>query len=143
MGYQHDKRAIDWGITGNKVNSQHLPANFTPSNYTPAQVGSEGNDQVSAHLKGIDAELSSVGGGTVVPALFDTSWNGTDIQKDVTVSSKVTDARKATWALHDNANAYERIFCKITATSTSNVRIDTNIALASGTYRLIGFEDIS
>jgi hypothetical protein len=75
-------------------------------------------------------------------SLFDVSLNGTDIQKDVTVSSKVTDARKATWSLHDNANNFERIFCKLTATSASNVRINTNIALASGTYRLIGQEDI-
>jgi hypothetical protein len=143
MAYQYDKRAIDWGTTGKKVNSQHLPANFTPTNYTPAQVGSEGTDKVSAHLKGIDTKLATSGGGTVTPALFDTSWNGSDVQKDVTVSSKVTDARKAVWALHDNANNYERIFCKITATSASNVRIDTNLAFASGTYRLIGFEDIS
>lgn len=141
MGYPYDKRAIDWGTTGNKVNSRHVPANYTPTNYTPTQVASEGTDKLSAHLKGIDAELT--GGGTVVPCLFDVSFNGSDLQKDVTVSSKATDARKATWALHDNANNYERIFCKITATSASNVRIDTNIALASGTYRLIGMEDIS
>jgi hypothetical protein len=138
-----DKRSIDWGTTGRKVNSQHIPANFTPTNYTPAQVGSEGTDKVSAHLKGIDAALSAPGGGSVVPFTSDLTFNGSDTQKDVTVSATITDARKAIWALHDNANGYERIFCKITATSTSNVRINTNLALPSGTYRLIGLEDIS
>ena len=136
-------KALNWSITVGDNNAQVIPANFTATNYTPAQVGSEGTDKISSHLKGIDTKLASAGGGTVKPATFDLTFNGTDVQKDTTVSSKTTDARKAVWALHDNANNYERIFCQITATSASNVRINTSIALSSGTYRLIGLEDIS
>ena len=72
----------------------------------------------------------------------DLSFDGIVTQKDVDVSSTISDARKAHITLLDNANSFERIFCKITATSISNVRINTNIALPSGTYRLIITEDI-
>lgn len=57
-----DKRFIDLGTTGNQVNSRVVPAHFTPSNYTPAQVGSEGADKVSSHLNGIDTALGEAGG---------------------------------------------------------------------------------
>lgn len=42
------------------VNGQAITANFTPSTYTPSQVGSEGTDKISAHLKGIDTSLSGI-----------------------------------------------------------------------------------
>lgn len=42
------------------VNGQGIPANFTPSTYTPTQVGSEGTDKISAHLKGIDVQFSGL-----------------------------------------------------------------------------------
>lgn len=53
---------IKWGTASGEVNSRSMPANFTPSNYTPTQVGSEGNDKVSSHLKGIDAALAGSSG---------------------------------------------------------------------------------
>ena len=66
---------IRWGIaTTDDVNSRVMPANFTPSNYTPTQVGTEGSDKVSSHLKGIDNAL-----GSIVPSTGDipqTSWAG-------------------------------------------------------------------
>jgi len=126
------------------ASSRELEADYTPTNYTPAQVDAEGNDKVSAHLKGIDAQLIlGGGGGDVVPYQEDLSFNGTDLVKDVDVSAIVTDARKAVWFLHDNSNNFEKIFCQITATAIDTVRIETNIALALGTYRLIGLENIS
>lgn len=143
MAYGFDKRAIDWGTTGNKVNAQHLPANFTPSNYTPAQVGSEGTDKVSAHLKGLDTALTSAGAQTIAVYESDLSFNGSDTTKNVDVSSTITDARKAQIQLLDNANDYERIYCKLLATSATNVRVTTNIALPSGSYKLLVFENIS
>lgn len=138
MGMPLDKRALDFGTTGNKINARHLPANFTATNYTPAQVASEGTDKVSAHLNGIDAALSAAGAVGVFVA--DLSFNGVVTQVDTTVSTTVSDATFARWSLHDNANGFEQIFCKITATSATNVRVNTNLALASGTYRLIGLE---
>ena len=142
MSYSFDKRAIDWGTTGNKVNSQNIPANFTPTNYTPAQVGTEGTDKISSHLKGIDTALSSSGGGAIAIYETDVSFNGSETTKNIDVSSTITDARKAQIQLLDNANDYERIYCKLLATSTSNVRVVTNVALPSGTYRLLVFENI-
>jgi hypothetical protein len=72
--------------------------------------------------------------------LSDTSWNGTDTTKDVDVSSEISDARRAIWALHDNTNDYDRIYCSIKATSATNVRITVGTALPAGSYRLIGIE---
>lgn len=58
---QIKKKFIKFGIGTEDVNSRVLPANFTPSSYTPTQVASEGTDKVSAHLKGIDNAIGSLG----------------------------------------------------------------------------------
>jgi hypothetical protein len=55
-------RFIKFGTSTDEVNSRVIPAHFTPTNYTPTQVGTEGNDKTSAHLKGIDNALASAGG---------------------------------------------------------------------------------
>ena len=68
----------------------------------------------------------------------DTSWDGSTALKNVTVSD--IDATKAIWALHDNANDYERMYVSVKATSSTNVRITTNVPLPAGTYRLIGLQ---
>lgn len=49
------KKWID--LTLGQLDAQALLATHTAANYTPAQVGSEGTDKISAHLKGIDAAL--------------------------------------------------------------------------------------
>jgi hypothetical protein len=66
----------------------------------------------------------------------DTSWNGTDTFKDVTVSG--TDARLAIWQLKDNVNDFNVIYCEIKATSATNVRITLGSPLPAGSYRLVG-----
>lgn len=75
---------------------------------------------------------------SVQRSITDTSWNGSDVTKDVNVSADISDARNAIWALHDNANDYDRIYCSIKAISASTVRLTVSIPLPSGTYRLIG-----
>lgn len=70
----------------------------------------------------------------------DTVWNGSDTTKDVTVSSTISDARTAIWALHDNSNDFDRIYCSIKAISATQVRITVSPALDAGSYRLIGLE---
>lgn len=67
----------------------------------------------------------------------DLTFNGSDLTKNVTISAPITDVRLAKVSLHDNAGDFEEIFCKMTKTSATNVLITTNIALASGTYRLV------
>jgi hypothetical protein len=59
---QSKDKFIDFGTGTDQVSSRDVPADFTPSNYTPAQVGGEGNDKISAHLNGIDSALSGSGG---------------------------------------------------------------------------------
>lgn len=72
--------------------------------------------------------------------LADTVWNGTDTTKDVNVSANIQDAREAIWALHDNANSFERVYTNIRAISATTVRITVAPALPAGSYRLIGIE---
>ena len=76
-------------------------------------------------------------GGSVAVFSTDTSWNGTDITKTVTVSG-VADARAVLWQLLNNADDFARIFCSIKAISSTQVTIDVNPALPSGSYRLVG-----
>lgn len=54
------KKYIQFGTGTNDVNSRALPAHFTPTNYTPTQVASEGTDKVSAHLNGIDNKINDL-----------------------------------------------------------------------------------
>jgi hypothetical protein len=56
------KKFIRFGTGSEDVNSRVLPANYTPTNYSPSQVASEGTDKVSAHLKGINDALATAGG---------------------------------------------------------------------------------
>lgn len=70
----------------------------------------------------------------------DQSFDGVVTLKDVNVSAEITDARNAQWQLRDNANDFEILYVTIKATSTSNVRIQTNVPLPAGSYRLIGME---
>lgn len=52
---------IKWGTNAGEVSGRDMPADYTPVNYIPVQVASEGNDKISAHYKGIDTSLGSVG----------------------------------------------------------------------------------
>jgi len=51
------KKFIKFGTNSDEVNSRDVPANFTPTYYTPTQIASEGSDKISAHLNGLDSEL--------------------------------------------------------------------------------------
>jgi hypothetical protein len=66
----------------------------------------------------------------------DTTWNGTDTVKNVTVSG--TDARLAIWQLKDNVNDFNVIYCELKATTATNVRITVGSPLPAGSYRLVG-----
>jgi len=70
----------------------------------------------------------------------DQAFDGVVTLKDVNVSAEITDARNAQWQLRDNANDFEILYVTIKATSASNVRIQTNVPLPAGSYRLIGSE---
>lgn len=70
----------------------------------------------------------------------DQAFNGSDLTKDVTVSSDITDARNAQWQLLDNANDFEILYVKLQAIDAATVRITTTIPLPAGSYRLIGIE---
>ena len=57
------------GTNAGDVNARAIPAYYTAINYTPVQAGSEDNDKISSHLKGIDnALLSQIRGRLWLPA---------------------------------------------------------------------------
>lgn len=68
----------------------------------------------------------------------DTSWDGSTLVKNVTVSG--IDATQAIWQLKDNSNDFENMYVSLKATSTTNVRITVNVALPAGSYRLVGLQ---
>lgn len=81
----------------------------------------------------IGTTVKQVGGSRVY---YDTSWNGVETTKDVTISG--VDARFAIWDLKDNTNDFEKMYVSIKATSSTNVRITVGSPLPAGTYRLVG-----
>lgn len=58
-----NSRGIDFGTGADQVSARSIPANFTPTTYTPDDIAAEGNDKISAHLRGIDQYLGTVSGG--------------------------------------------------------------------------------
>lgn len=76
------KKFLKLGTGTNELNSRDIPANFSPSNYTPVAVGSEGTDKVSSNLKGIDNKIFSSS-----TDLRDTSFSGANNQ---TLEANVT-----------------------------------------------------
>lgn len=115
-------------------------------NFTTAGLPSPSGQNVGRLVFDTDVNKVYVDTGTtLIPAgvskfISDTAWNGSDTTKDVTVSSTINDAREATWALHDNADDFDRIYCSIKAISATQVRITVSPALPAGSYRLIGLE---
>lgn len=82
--------------------------------------------------------FEAIGGGNKF--VSDVSFDGIVITKDVNVSAAVADARNCIIQLLDNSNDFERIVATIKATSAINVRIETNVPLPAGSYRLIAME---
>lgn len=75
-----------------------------------------------------------------VGADFDVAFDGAELSKVVDVSAMTGDARKAIWSLKKPSGSdYEQVVgVKITATAAGSVTLATQIALDSGTYRLVG-----
>lgn len=48
------------GTNPGDVNAQAIPADYTPVNYVPEEVSTEGSAQISSHLKGIDEVLGEI-----------------------------------------------------------------------------------
>lgn len=53
-------RFVSFGTGPDQVNGRDIPANFTPTQYTPDQVAAEGTDKISAHLKGLDNYVANI-----------------------------------------------------------------------------------
>jgi len=120
--------------------------NLRFENFTSGTLPGASAQNVGRTVWATDVNKAYVDTGTVFKVLGvskfieDTVWNGTDTSKDVTVSSDITDARNAIWALHDNTNDFDRIYCSLKAISATQVRITVSPALPAGSYRLIGIE---
>ncbi len=66
------------------------------------------------------------------------SWDGSATTHNYDVSASFTDARKGVWQLQDNANNRKVILCDISFPDATHVTITVGIALAAGTYTLVG-----
>ena len=53
-----------------EVTDQDVVSTYSPSDYQPTEVSSEGTDKLSAHLKGIDLKLGSLGTSGFSDSLF-------------------------------------------------------------------------
>lgn len=125
-------RGESFGLRPENVNSGTLPA--SSANNAGRMVYATDNNKVY-----VDTGSSFIVAG-VSKFNSDIVFDGIEAVKDVDVSSVIGDARTAIIQLLDNANDFERITASIKATSTSNVRITTNVPLTAGSYRLIVME---
>ena len=115
-------------------------------NFTFAGLPSTSSQNVGRVAYATDTKKAYVDTGSqwkvvgVSKYINDETFDGSQTTKTVTVSADITDARQAIWALHDNVNNFDRIYCSIQAISATQVQITTHGALPAGSYRLIGIE---
>jgi hypothetical protein len=115
-------------------------------NFTTGTLPAASGQNIGRTIYSTDDKKMYVDTGSVVKVIgasrfvSDVVFDGVVLFVDTTVSSEISDARNATWQVHDNANNFEVMYLKVTATSATNVRITTNVALPAGSYRLIGVE---
>jgi hypothetical protein len=115
-------------------------------NYTFATLPAASAQNIGRVVYATDLNKAYVDTGTTFKVLgvskfqADQVFDGVILLLNVDVSADITDARNAIWQLKDNANNFEVMNVTLLATSASNVRITTNVALPAGSYRLIGLE---
>jgi hypothetical protein len=120
--------------------------NFRLENFTFATLPAFSSQNIGRIMFATDTTKAYIDTGTAIKVLgvskyvADTVWNGSDTTKDINVSADIQDARNAIWALHDNVNDFDRIYCSIKAISATTVRITVSPALPAASYRLIGLE---
>lgn len=113
---------------------ENVSSDFSSSSQNPGRIGYNTTSGLLIYDTG--SAVVAVG---AQHSETDTSWNGTDVTKTVTVSG-VADARKAIWQLKDNTNNFEIMYVKLTQTNATTVVIDVGYPLPAGTYRLIGVQ---
>jgi len=115
-------------------------------NYTFATLPAASAQNIGRVVFATDVNKAYVDVGTSFKVLgiskfiADQTFDGIITTKNVDVSADISDAKNAVWQLRDNVNDFEILYVTIKATSSSNVRIETNTPLPSGSYRLIGLE---
>lgn len=130
----------------NDIYSKGVHKGFRFENYTSSTLPSASGQNTGRAVWATDVNkiYVDVGGSWLVAGvgkyLSDTSWDGSTATQTFTVSASIVDARNAIWALHDNTNNFERVFCKIEAISATQVRVSATPNLTAGSYRLLGFE---
>jgi hypothetical protein len=130
----------------NDMYSKGVFKGFRLENYTSSTLPTSSAQNVGRLVFSTDNNKIYVDSGTafivagVGKYISDIVFDGSTVLKDVNVSANITDARNCIIQLLDNTNSFERIFCKIEATSASNVRIECSPALPAASYRLIVLE---
>ncbi len=117
------------------------PANYTTGTFPTSSINSKGHliFNTDNNKLYVDSGTAFIVAGSSKYSQ-DVVFDGVVVTKDVNVSANITDARTAIIQLLDNSRDFERINCTIKATSASNVRIQTNIPLPAGSYRLVVIE---
>jgi len=119
---------------------------FRPANYTSGTLPASSANNAGHLVFATDNNKLYVDTGTsfivagVSKFIQDIAFDGIATTVNVDVSSSIVDARTAIIQLLDNSNDYERMHVTVKATSASNVRIETNIPLPAGSYRLVVLE---
>lgn len=115
-------------------------------NFTSGSLPASSAQNVGRVVYATDTDKAYIDNGSsfivlgVSKFISDTVWDGSTTTQDFTVSSTISDARNAIWALHDNTHDFERIYCSIKAIDAATVRVTVSPALEAGSYRLIGLE---
>lgn len=86
MSNKLGEKWLDRGTDPGQVSAKSFSSGYTPTNYTPSQVDSEGDDKVSAHLKGIGNKLASLGNGVY---FVDEMFTATESQANFTLETPI------------------------------------------------------
>lgn len=88
MSSKVKSRFLLLGTGADQISAKTFVVGFTPTTIVPEQVGSEGDDRVSAVLKGIDTKLGQIAAGVV--NFTDQYFSGNGSASRVTLSQNIT-----------------------------------------------------
>lgn len=132
MSSQIKRKFIKQGNTSDAFNAQAVHSTYTPSNYTPAAVGTEATTQVSAHLKGLDAALLTSGDITGNTTLANNQSSVADVT-GLLFDGVATRSVLIKFAIYRNTSGSEQ-------ESTGNISLGYKTTAADWTISTEGFQ---
>ncbi len=141
--------ATDIGDSSHRINDLYMTGeahglrveNFSTAGRPSASAGNKGRVIWDTDLDDIFVDLGGSWRQITSEAYYEedaAGWTGSATEVTYDVSSSVDNAKRMIWCLKKNSDDYEQVAAEIDFPTDTSVRVTVGIALAAGTYTLVG-----